>query len=53
MRYGNFCSSISWKTTKSLYRRYTQDLKRCKRRGSELRRNPHTSRLPLTFPFHH
>ena len=53
MRYGNFCSSVSWKTTKSLYRRYTQDPKRCKKRGSELSRHPHTSQFPLTFPFHH
>lgn len=30
MRYGNFCSSSSWKTAKSLYRLHTQDWKRCK-----------------------
>lgn len=36
MRYGNFCSITSWKTTKSLYRLYTEDLKRCrKERGAQ------------------
>lgn len=47
MRYGNFCSSISWKTTKSLYRRYTDDLKRCKEEGLELRLDVGNRHTPL------